>query len=336
MSALTFTHLASVLFGAFALYASARAGLDVARADHWAVLSMARVLVGLVAGGAMVASGWFVPAVRRAAERATDGPVRFSLSIVMLVVLFNAAVSRTGGLWTMVPVAAFLAAFILPGTAFRGLVAPEVDEKAITEFEQQAMKDVGERMRKRSPVLRSVFLIVVLGVFLSPLGVFWPIFSPYSVWTTPTWVMIAVCSSLAYGIFVTGYVFGTYIVRVPPPLRAVAMPRYILYAAFSLLGLPFCMLLFLGGTIPDMAARLWGTEVTGTFTVVRSDPKTSSKGCKDRVHVATEDGLESLCNLGRTLGEVPRVGDRLDIRGRSTWFGQTVEQVRLGTRLTDG
>ena len=108
MSALTFTHIGSVLFGAFALYVSARSGLSVARADHWTVLSMIRVSIGLVAGGAMIASGWFVPAIRRMAERTTDGPIRFSLSIVMVVVLVNGILLMAAVLCKPVMVLRFL------------------------------------------------------------------------------------------------------------------------------------------------------------------------------------------------------------------------------------
>lgn len=333
MSALTFTHIGSVLFGAFALYVSARSGLGVARADHWTMFSMIRVSIGLVAGGAMIASGWFVPAIRRLAERTTDGPIRFSLSIVMVVVLVNARLSQTGGLWTMVPIAAFLAAFVVPGTAFRGLASPEIDEAEITQFEQGAMRELG----KRWPILRSVSLVVFLLMLLSILSYLWNIFGgTFPVLQAPTWDRIAWWSSLVFGLVAAGLFFGIYIVTVPARLRAVAMPRYLLMATVSMPMMTVCMLSFLHHNVPVTAARFWGTEVTRPFLVVRSDPNADKKFCEDRVHVATDAGPQSLCNLARMFGETPRVGDRLDIRGRSTWFGQTVEVIGFWRRQTDG
>jgi len=81
--------------------------------------------------------------------------------------------------------------------------------------------------------------------------------------------------------------------------------------------------------IPTSAAFLWGESASQNMIVIQSNPDKSRKGCYGSVDLQTASGDIGICNLSRGFLESLAPGDTVEISGRATRFGQTIETLRL-------
>ncbi len=325
MTAKRFTQISSIAFGIFALYSAIWAIPNALWFPRILVNDLVRfgfILVTTIFGLALLFPHRFIPALRRLAERITPGPLKFICALLMCVCLFVAMLSGAVNIWVLYPVIiAFLVAFVFPGLAFRGLTITNSEDISLRALSLLA----GERLRngpKRERVLGMAVGVILL------MGLVWFVFGKQTL-PSPMWGAVGGWASVIVGGFMTA-VFGRSSVRaLPDNTRRGALPGLALWGlvllALSIVG---CRALFLEA-VPTSAAFLWGESATQNAIVIQSNPDKRRKGCHGSVDLQTAGGDMELCNLSRGFLESLAQGDIVEISGRATGFGQTIETLRL-------
>lgn len=325
LTAKRFTRISSIAFGIFALYSAVWAIPNALWYPRILVSDLMRfgfILVAMVFGLALLFPHRFIPALRRRAAQITPAPLKFICALLMCVCLFVAMLSGAVNIWIVFPVViAFLVAFVFPGLAFRGLTITNSEDISLRALSLLA----GERLRNGPKRERALVMAVGADFFM---GLVWFAFGRQTL-PSPMWGALAGGASVIAGGFMTA-VFGRSVVRVlPDNTRCGAFPGLAFWGLVVLaMSIAGCRALLLEA-VPTSAAFFWGESATQHAIVIQSNPDKRRKGCYGAVDLRTAGGEIELCNLSREFLESLAQGDTVEISGKATRFGQTIETLRL-------
>jgi hypothetical protein len=320
-----FTQIASIVFGIFALYSAIWAVPNALWFPRNLVSDLMRfgfILVTIIFGVALLFPHRFIPALRKRAAQITPAPLKFMCALLMCVCLFVALLSGAVNIWiASLVVTGFLVAFVLPGFAFRGLIITNSEDISLRALGLLA----GEQIRNGPKRERGLFLAVGALFFM---GLVWFFFGKQTL-PSPMWGAVAGWGAVIVGGGMTAIFGRPYVRALPDNTRRGALPGLALWGLVMLaMSIAGCRAL-LHDAIPTSAAFFFGETASQNTIVLQSNPDKRRKGCYGSVELRTASGDIELCNLSREFLESLTPGDTVEISGKATRFGQTIETLRL-------
>ncbi len=319
-----FTSTVSIVFGVFALLSAALAVSVAVRHSGtvWAdLLRFGFILITAGIGLALLRPHRVLPVLRRAARRVGSGPVRFALALVMFIPALVAMLSGAFPPWiTYAGLILYFAAFVLPGTAFRGTPFIPINALGLQDIHELAYP-----MKRTRPILRSthfgafaLFVLALVVFFLVPQTITSAAWRPVAGWVA---LLAAVASVVAFSL--------PYFMAIPIDFRVQAMPALVLQTAFFLLITAYLYWIVLLNALPAVLARTSGDDVERGYLIVEVEPNRRRKGCHGPMQFQTPAGRQEICNLPKEFLEKISPGDILLVSGKATILGQTIEGVRV-------
>ncbi len=326
MNLVRFAYFTSIVFGAFALYATVCAipnALNFPRDIGDDALRFGPILIAGLVGLGLLLPERSLPALRRIAAHTTPGPIRFLCAVAMVAVLLVAQLSGAFTVWVCLPiVAGVILVFIFPGYLYRDLSIIPSEEVTLREL----AVTVGEEFRD-GPKFRR-YLFVILGLLIS-FGAPALMFYKYRVIPNPHWATFSLCLSVISGAAFAAFWITPFFRLLPKNAFARSLPSLVLMTGVTVIIWIWESHVFLIHMLPTGIAYVWGEKTTQHVTVVHSDPYYDVKGCRNSVEIRTARRKQTICSLSPEFVKTLSPGDTVIVAGHATILGQTIESLQL-------
>jgi hypothetical protein len=316
-------HWVSVFWGIFALYSASQAFNNILlfpRSIGIEILRFGVVAIVAAIGLVMLLPHRWLPIFCKLAERITPAPVRVLCGLVWLLCLIVSVPTGAIALWIGIPLSlAFVFAFFVPGIAFRNVNVLPQDEFSMEDLG----KLVSDDLRRRSPLQRALVPLSIGMIFVGLVGY---IFGPQTI-PSPQWAALCDWLAVILAATFTAILLFPWFALTPPPARSALLPSLVVLAVFLFpTSIVTNQTLFLR-LVPSGAASLWGEDTALTATFIRQTK--NQKLCKRPIQIRIETDEHKLCNFRSDfLSELLR-DDQVIVLGKSTWFGQHVQGLRI-------